>query len=455
MKTHFIRSHRVLTPSGIRSACLHVTGEKLDRVTEWADVPQGAPVHDVGAQVIMAGIVDTHVHVNEPGRTEWEGFDTATRAAAAGGVTTIIDMPLNSIPVTTSVAALLTKAAALENHGFVDVGLWGGVVPGNASQLEAMVREGALGFKCFMVDSGVDEFGWVNREQLDEAMTVLSRARAPLLVHAELEGPLNEAKKRLEAEPVHDLKSYQRYLHSRPKAAEDQAISLLVELCAKTRARTHVVHLSSADSLDTIRRARDAGLPFTAETTPHYLRLAAEEIPDGRTEYKCAPPIREKANREALWHGLDDGTLSMIVTDHSPCTPELKRMLAGDFEHAWGGISSLQLGLPVVWTEARARGVALSQLSVWLSAAPARLAGLHKRKGVLAEGADADFVVWDPDSTFTVTPELLRFRHKVTPYLGQKLYGVVHETWLRGQRIFGNEGTADRPCGRWLKASPA
>jgi allantoinase len=448
---HFIRSHRVLTPRGLLSASLHVNGERLERVTDWADVPQGAKVHDVGSLVVMAGIVDSHVHVNEPGRTGWEGFDTATRAAAAGGVTSIVDMPLNSIPATTSVAALLTKAEALSGHGFVDVGLWGGVVPGNTAQLEAMVKEGALGFKCFMVDSGVDEFGWVDREQLLEAMTALGKTKAPLLVHAELAGPLDEAKKQLDAEPLQNLASYRRYLRSRPKAAEDQAIELLVELCGKTRARTHVVHLSSADSLSTIRRARDAGLPFTAETTPHYLRLFEEEIPDGHTEYKCAPPIREKLNREALWRGLEDGTLSMVVTDHSPCTPELKRFESGDFEHAWGGIASLQLGLPVVWTEARARGVALSQLSVWLSAAPARLAGLHKRKGVLAEGADADLVVWDPDASFTVTPDLLRFRHKVTPYLGQTLFGVVHETWLRGRQIFGAEGLAEKPGGQWLR----
>jgi allantoinase len=449
----FVRSSRVVVDGEVRPACVHVEAGRIVKVTAPADVPAGAPVHDVGERVVMAGVVDSHVHVNEPGRTEWEGFHTATRSAAAGGVTTLVDMPLNSIPATTSVEALLTKAEALHGRGFIDVGLWGGVVPGNDRELTAMVREGALGFKCFMVDSGVAEFAHVGQAELERAMTVLATTRAPLLVHAEVPGPLDEAKKLLDAEPIHDLKSYWRYVRSRPKAAEDQAIAQLVALCGRTRARTHVVHLSSATALESIARARDAGLPFSAETTPHYLRLAAEEIPDGRTEFKCAPPIRERANREALWAGLRQGTLSMVVTDHSPCTPELKKFELGDFEGAWGGIASLQFGLPIVWTEARARGVSVPQLSTWLSQAPAELAGLAGRKGAIAVGRDADLVVWDPEASFTVTKERILHRHPVTPYLGQSLFGVVHETYLRGVRVFGAGQVAERPMGTWLRAA--
>jgi allantoinase len=446
-----VRSARVVVDGEVKPASVHVKAGRIVKVAEPADVPAGAPVHDVGARVVMAGVVDSHVHVNEPGRTEWEGFHTATRSAAAGGVTTLVDMPLNSIPATTSVKALRTKAEALHGRGFIDVGLWGGVVPGNAGELVDMVREGALGFKCFMVDSGVAEFAFVGEADLERAMTVLATTRAPLLVHAEVPGPLDEAKRQLDAEPLRDLRSYWRYVRSRPKAAEDQAIAQLVALCSKTRARTHVVHLSSATALDTLRHARDLGLPFSAETTPHYLRLAAEDIPDGRTEFKCAPPIREQANREALWQGLHDGTLSMVVTDHSPCTPELKKFELGDFDGAWGGIASLQFGLPLVWTEARARGVSLGQLSRWLSEAPAALAGVSARKGAVAVGRDADLVVWDPDASFTVTKERILHRHPVTPYLGQSLFGVVHETFVRGQRVFGEGQVAERPMGQWLR----
>jgi allantoinase len=449
MSEWIIRSARVVVDGRLEPASVHVHHGRIARVAAFDDVPVGAPVHEAGNLVVMAGVVDSHVHVNEPGRTEWEGFHTATRAAAAGGVTTLVDMPLNSIPATTSVPALLTKAEALHGRGFVDVGLWGGAVPGNANALPEMVRAGALGFKCFMVDSGVDEFPHVNREQLELAMQTLSALPVPLLVHAELPGPLEAAKAALDAEPLRDVKQYWRYVRSRPPAAEDEAIALLIELCTKTRARTHVVHLSSAQSLDQLRRAREAGLPFSAETTPHYLRLFAESIPDGHTEFKCAPPIREQANREALWRGLHEGTLAMVVTDHSPCTPELKRRELGDFEGAWGGIASLQFGLPIVWTEARARGVGLPQLSRWLSAEPAALAGL-RTKGVLAAGRDADLVVWDPEASFEVRREQILHRHAITPYLGQTLFGAVKETYLRGQRVFGDGQVAERPMGSWL-----
>lgn len=447
MAESYVRSERVVTVDDVRPACLELDRGRIVRVRAHADVPQGAPVTDLGSLVLMAGLVDSHVHVNEPGRTEWEGFATATRAAAAGGVTTLIDMPLNSIPATTSVDALLRKAEALHGKGFVDVGLWGGVVPGNTHELKAMVREGALGFKCFMVDSGVDEFRWVDREDLLSAMKELAGGRAPLLVHAELGGPLEEARAALEREPLRDVKQYWRYVRSRPRSAEDQAIALLVDLCRTTRARTHVVHLSSATALDLVRTARDEALPFSAETTPHYLRLFAEAVPDGRTEFKCAPPIREKENREALWKGLAEDTVSMVVTDHSPCTPELKRFDTGDFDAAWGGIASLQLGLPIVWTEARARGVSLNQLARWMCEAPAALAGLEGRKGRVVAGADADLVAWDPEAEFTVTATSLLHRHPITPYLGERLRGVVHATWVRGVRVDG----VQRPHGTWLR----
>jgi allantoinase len=377
----------------------------------------------------MPGVVDTHVHVNEPGRTEWEGFESATRAAAAGGTTTIVDMPLNSIPATTSVAALEMKRAEARGHCFVDVGFWGGVVPGNATALAPMVRAGALGFKCFLIESGVDEFPHVGEADLRPAMTALAPLEVPLLVHAEVAGPIDDVAPAIAAA---DARKYATYLASRPGAAEDQAIALMVRLCRESRARTHIVHHSSMSALDALREARTSGIPLTVETCPHYLRFTAEEIEDGATQYKCAPPIREAANREALWRALEDGVIDMVASDHSPCTPSLK---AGDFGGAWGGIAGLQLALSVVWTEARARGRTISDLTRWMCEVPARLAGLQARKGTIAVGHDADLVIWRPEEEFTVTPERILHRHKVTPYLGARLAGVVQATYVRGERV--------------------
>lgn len=408
-----IASQRVLTPEGLRAATIVFEGETVAAIE-----PRGPADHDYGDLVIMPGLVDSHVHVNEPGRTEWEGFATATSAAAAGGITTIVDMPLNSLPPTTTVAALETKQQVA--RGDVDVALWGGVIPGNTRELRPMLERGARGFKCFLVHSGVDEFPNVDERELYEAARELAGTGAPLLVHAELPEHLQE--------PHGDPHAYATYLRSRPNAAEDAAIALLLRVCRDTGARIHVVHLSSASALSLLAAARKEQLPLTAETTPHYLHFDAETIPDGHTEYKCAPPIREHANREELWRGLASGLIDLVVSDHSPCTPHLK---AGSFIDGWGGIASLQFVLPIVWTNAQRRGFTLEHIARWCSAAPAKLAGLP-RKGAIAIGNDADFVVWDPDATFTVTPDIIRHRHKVTPYLGATLRGVVHATWTRG-----------------------
>jgi allantoinase len=405
-----LSSRRVVLPEGTRPATLVLDGPRIAAIE-----PYGAADHDYGDLVLMPGLVDSHVHVNEPGRTEWEGFTTATRAAAAGGITTIVDMPLNSLPPTTTVAALEEKQK--HARGDVHVELWGGVIPGNTRELRPMLERGACGFKCFLVHSGVDEFPNVNERELYEAARELAGTNAPLLVHAELGEHLHE--------PQGDPADYATYLHSRPNAAEDAAIELLVRVCRDTGARMHVVHLSSASAL----RLFDKKLPISVETTPHYLHFEAESVPRGRTEYKCAPPIRESANREQLWRGLADGTIDLVVSDHSPCTPELKK---GDFASAWGGIASLQFVLPIVWTNARARGFTIEHIARWCSAAPARLANLPA-KGAIAIGNDADFVVWDPEETFVVTPELIQHRHKVTPYLGAELHGVVKATWTRGK----------------------
>ncbi|HUP62702.1 MAG TPA: allantoinase AllB [Thermoanaerobaculia bacterium] len=415
-----IRSTRVVTPSGTSPATVVIDGERIAAIEDdaRADI-------DFGELVIMPGLVDSHVHVNEPGRTEWEGFETATRAAAAGGTTTIVDMPLNSIPPTTTVDALESKKRVA--RGDVDVELWGGVIPGNTRELRPMLHAGARGFKCFLVHSGVDEFPNVNEDELRDAAQTLVGTTAPLLVHAELPGPIEGARAAIAGA---DPSDYRTYLHSRPAAAEDEAIELLLRVCRATGARIHVVHLSSAGALEILARARKERLPLSAETTPHYLHFDAESVPHGHTEYKCAPPIRGRENREQLWQGLRDGLIELVVSDHSPCTPELKR---GTFDSAWGGIASMQFVLPIVWSGARARGFTLNDVARWCCEAPARLTRLE-RKGAIEAGRDADFVIWSPEETFVVSSEMVQHRHKVTPYLGATLHGVVKETWVRGRR---------------------
>jgi allantoinase len=475
-----VRSTRVVLPEGERPATLHIENGVIERVVAYASRdPDGATVLDAADLVVAPGLVDTHVHVNEPGRTEWEGFDTATRAAAAGGVTTIVDMPLNSIPATTTIGALHAKRAASRAQCHVDVGYWGGVVPGNAAGLDGLVDAGVRGFKCFLVPSGVDEFPAVTEEDLREALPVLARRRVPLLVHAESPGligspacppspargerlALQDGARGFPLDQPRDMQPsvYATYLATRPPEAELDAIRLMVRLAREFAAHVHIVHVSSAEGVEAIAAARTAGVPITAETCPHYLTFDAEEIPEGATEFKCAPPIRAPAHRDALWDGLGSGALDMIVTDHSPAPPSLKRPGGeGDFIKAWGGIASLELSLAAAWTRLKPRAAltaersglsALCSLARWMSAAPAALAGLGGRKGRLAAGFDADLVVWDPDDDFVVEPARLQCRHKLTPYAGRALSGVVHTTFVRGERVWDRNRLVRASGGRLL-----
>ena len=459
-----IRGRRVITPGGTVPATIHIRDGRIVAVGKFEDVPHGVPLVDVGAAedgeddkglVVMPGLVDTHVHINEPGRTDWEGFATATRAAAAGGVTTLVEMPLNSIPATTTFENLEMKRAAAEGKCQVDVGFWGGVVPGNTAQLPRMFDGGVFGFKCFLVPSGVDEFAHVTERDLRAAMPELARMGALLIVHAETPAPIEAALAGIGHEHVADPRRYETFLRSRPKAAEDEAVALMIRLCRETGARVHIVHHSSSSSLALLRAAKAEGLAITAETCPHYLTFAAEDVPDGATEFKCCPPIRERENRERLWDALDKGVLDMIVSDHSPCPPELKRREAGDFLAAWGGIASLQLRLPVVWTEARERGYEIERVVEWLAAAPARLVGLDGRKGVISAGYDADIIVFRPNAQLRIDPAMLHHRHKLTPYAGRVLNGVVETTFLRGVKIYERGELMNESAGVLLARSEA
>ncbi len=443
------RGRQVVTPEGVRAATVHVRDGRIERVGFFEDVPSGSAVIDCGDSVLMPGIVDSHVHINEPGRTEWEGFATATRAAAAGGVTTLVDMPLNSVPATTSREGLQAKIEAMEGSVRVDVGLWGGVVPGNSGELESLLDGGVLGFKAFLVPSGVEEFGHVGEVELRAAMPILARRGAVLLAHAEAPGPIEKAAEVWNDAGPAELSDYGRYLRSRPDAAEVEAVELLVRLCRELCCRVHIVHVSSAEALPVLRRAREEGLPITAETCPHYLTFAAEDVPEGAVELKCAPPLRSRDNRERLWNGRE-GVIDLVATDHSPCPPEMKQVDSGDFRGAWGGISSLQLALPAVWTGARGRGFRVADLAEWMCAAPARLAGLDGRKGALVPGYDADLVIWNPEASFTVEPERLHHRHRLTPYAGRTLHGVVERTILRGETIYQDGDLVGPPGGRLL-----
>jgi allantoinase len=443
-----VRGNRVVTPDGERAVSIHIRSGVIQKISNLSDVPKVANIYEAGDSAVMPGLVDTHVHINEPGRTEWEGFTTATRAAAAGGVTTLIEMPLNSIPATTTLAAFHAKLAAAAGKLSVDTGFWGGVVPGNALELRGIWKAGCFGFKCFLIDSGVEEFASVGEADLREALPALARIGAPLLGHCELPGSILAAAKHLPANASRT--SYQTWLALRPRAAENEAIDLLLRLGTEFGTRIHVVHLSSADAIPQIQKTRAAGGQLTVETCPHYLTFASEEIPDRATHFKCAPPIRERENRERLWAGLRVGAINMIATDHSPCPPEMKRPDSADFLDAWGGISSLQLSLPAVWTEARHRGFSLTHLARWLCEAPARLAGLDQQKGAIAPDRDADLVIWNPDAGFTVDPAQLHHRHKLTPYAGRSLTGIVEATFLRGVKIFDRGNFCASPAGRVL-----
>jgi allantoinase len=538
-----IRGKRVVLPDSIVPASIHISDGVIGAIAAYENIPHDCELIEADdGSVVMPGLVDTHVHINEPGRSEWEGFLTATRAAAAGGVTTVIDMPLNSIPPTTTLAGLKEKLDTARGQCYVDVGFWGGVVPGNSGELSSLLNEGVVGFKCFLIHSGVDEFPNVTEDDLREALPHLVSLGALLIVHAELPGPISrtgipacpdakekqssadytagqgneswtdrnvyptsrtgipacpDAKEKQSSADYTDYAEeagnesisrtgspacpgakekqsaasttargnesgtdrnvcptkYRTFLASRPRAAEDEAVALMIKLSGEFGARVHIVHHSSADSLPLLREARAAGLRITAETCPHYLTFAAEEIPDGATEFKCCPPIRERENREALWGALSDGTIDMIVSDHSPCPPEMKLPGSGDFLCAWGGISSLQLRLPVTWTEASRRGHSLEDISRWLCRAPATLAGLDRRKGSITVGGDADLVIWNPAKEFAVSGEALHHRHKLTPYQGRMLKGVVEKTFLRGRKIYDGGEFTTEPCGLLLRNS--
>ncbi|MER6746044.1 allantoinase AllB [Streptomyces fungicidicus] len=438
-----LRSTRVITPDGTRAASVTVAGGTITAVLPYdAPLPGGARLEDVGDDVLLPGLVDTHVHVNDPGRTEWEGFWTATRAAAAGGITTLIDMPLNSLPPTTTVEHLHTKRRVAADKAHVDVGFWGGALPDNVEDLRPLHEAGVFGFKAFLSPSGVDEFPHLDRERLARSLAETASFGGLLIVHA-------EDPHRLAAAPQHGGPKYADFLASRPRDAEDSAVAHLVEQARRLDARVHVLHLSSSDALPLIAAAKAEGVRVTAETCPHYLTLTAEEVPDGASEFKCCPPIREAANQDLLWGALADGTIDCVVTDHSPSTADLK---TDDFSTAWGGISGLQLSLPAVWTEARRRGHGLEDVVRWMSAHTARLAGLDGLKGAIAPGRDADFAVLAPDETFTVDPAALQHRNRVTAYAGRTLYGVVRSTWLRGRRVVG-DGEFTEPKGRLLTRS--
>jgi allantoinase len=413
-------------------------GVILDVLDGITDVPDAVVIDVPGDCVLLPGLVDTHVHVNEPGRTEWEGFATATAAAAAGGITTFVDMPLNSIPATVDATALTVKREVAAPQVMIDVAFWAGAIPGNLDELEALHDAGVVGFKCFMLPSGVPEFPPLDRAGLVEAMRCIASFGGLLIAHA-------ESQEVIDAAPTPNGTAYAAFLDSRPPQAEVDAITVLLDATRQTGCRTHIVHLSAASALPTIAAAKAEGLPLTVETCPHYLSLAAERVPAGATSYKCCPPIRSERNRDALWAGLVEGTIDLVVSDHSPCTPALKSMESGDFGEAWGGIASLELSLSIVWTEAQQRGVSLIQVVTWMAAQPAILAGLSM-KGGIAIGKDADLVVFAPDAEFVVDPKRLHHRHAVTPYASQTLRGVVRRTYLSGVAV-----EASSPRGRLLQ----
>ena len=443
-----LRARRLVTAGREQAGCVGISDGRIIAVEPLESGLEGRRVVELGEDVVLLpGLVDAHVHVNEPGRTEWEGFASATRAAAAGGVTTILDMPLNSIPPTVDVAALEVKRKSALGQLSVDVGFWGGAVPGNLGELTGLHAAGVFGFKCFLVHSGVEEFPPLRPEDLEDYLRVLRTVDGLLIVHAE-DGDAIE-----QAPSVHS-DDYRDFLSSRPRVAEDRAIGRVIDAARATGARAHILHLSSSDALPLIAEARRDGVRITTETCPHYLTFAAEEIPAGATQFKCCPPIREAANREQLWQGLADGTIDCIVSDHSPCTPELKRLDLGDFAQAWGGISSLQLGLSDVWTEARRRGFSLPDVVRWMAERPAQLVGLQ-RKGRIEAGYNADFCVFAPDDGFVVDPATLFHRNPITPYAGRHLDGVVRSTWLRGLEIGGAEPADDRPRGDLLTRGEA
>ena len=441
-------STRVVLPEGTGPATVLVADGVIASVFRGRVVPDGYSVRDFGDLCLLPGLIDTHVHINEPGRTEWEGFAAATRAAAAGGFTTVVDMPLNCLPETTTVAALELKRAAAAGQCWVDWAAWGGVVGDNQLHIAPLAASGVAGYKCFLIYPGIDGFSMIDEAQLREALPHVARSGLPLLVHAELAGPLEEAAAGLDGA---DWTKYSTYLASRPDEAEVSAIELMIELCREFRCAIHIVHLSSAKALAILGAARAEGLPITVETCPHYLHFAAEDIADGATLLKCAPPIRGKANRDCLWEGLLSGVIDLVASDHSPCPPEMKRLDTGNFQQAWGGIAGLSVSLPVMWSGLRRRGLTLDYVAQWMAGGPAKLAGLGKRKGRIAAGFDADLAAFDPEASFTLTAEQLHYRHAISPYVGEKFWGIVRHTFVRGDEVFADGVFADSPIGMELR----
>lgn len=431
---HYFKSKKVLLNEDAQAkpAIVKVEHGRVAGILDYDHQTPVAETTDFGSKMILPGLVDTHAHINEPGRTEWEGFETATNAAASGGITTVVDMPLNSIPATTTMAALQLKRETAKGKCKIDYGFWGGVVPGNQNELQPMIDAGVIGFKCFLIESGVDEFKMVTREDLEVAMPILAKNHIPLIVHAELDLPLD----------AHKIdRTYQSYLESRPQKWEVEAIKMMIDLCRKTKCRTHIVHLSAADALDDIRAAKKEGLPFSVETCPHYLYFDAEHIHDGETFFKCAPPIREKSNQQKLWNGLKDGTIDFIVSDHSPCTPALKLLETGDFDKAWGGIAGLQFSFQAIATAGAEHGLSVEQCNRLMSLKTAKFIDL-KTKGKIALGCSADFFIYDDTSNVTVTESSVLHKHKITPYSGRTLKGTILETYLHGVKI------SEKPTGK-------
>jgi allantoinase len=423
-----LKSTCVLTANGLEAAQVIIDEGLIVDVVPYSMEVEGN-VLDVGDKILMPGVIDPHVHINEPGRTDWEGFDTATKAAIAGGVTTLIDMPLNSSPVTTSVEAFERKLNALDQKLHTNCGFWGGIVPGNETGIEKLIDKGVLGFKAFLTHSGIDEFPNVTEADLNKAMPIIAKYDLPLLVHCELSSEDQQWKNL-------NKYTYLNYLSSRPKEWEDRAIEMMIKLCETYQCRTHIVHLSSSASIDQIRKAKERSLPLTVETAQHYLYFNAEDIKDGQTQFKCAPPIREKANNDLLWDALKNGIIDFVATDHSPAPPALKQLDTGDFMEAWGGIASLQWALPVLWTAAKARGIGLDQVGKWLCEKPAYLIGKGKSKGRIAKGFDADIIVFDAAGKFVVTEETIQHKHNITPYLHHELSGIICQSYLGGVKVY-------------------
>ncbi len=443
MRTEFaIHSNRTLTPEGIREATVFVDNGKIIDIIE-GKATADIEIFDAGDSVLMPGLIDSHVHINEPGRTEWEGFETATKSAAAGGITTLVDMPLNSTPVTTTAEAFLEKQEAAYGKLFVNCGFWGGIVPGNTNEILPLIHAGVLGFKAFLTHSGIDDFPNVDAVDLEKASAFLSKENIPLLVHAELDWE-HEGQKALEENPV----SYKAYLNSRPKDWEDEAINMMIDLSETFKLKVHIVHLSSSNSIGHLLAARRRGLPITVETCPHYLFFNAENIPDGDTRFKCAPPIREESNNDLLWQALKDGLIDFVVTDHSPAPPSLKKTDSGNLKEAWGGISSLQLSLPVMWTLMKKNNFSLEDLSRLMSGNVSKFIALDRSKGKIQKGFDADLTIWNPENKFKVRQSMLHHRHKITPYEGVELYGVVEQTYVAGKKVFDNGSFVSSPPGK-------